>query len=69
MGGLGREERLEIQHPVSDRLPSLRWNLHTSAHSDTFRGTKGKVYHFRARVLNPDAGKATDWSPSKKVTT
>ncbi len=60
--------RFNIQYRIGSHH-YVDWKLHTSAHSDTFRGTNGKVYHFRARVLDPDAGTATDWSPSKRVTT
>jgi hypothetical protein len=43
------------------------WKSGTSQRSATFAGAEGKTYYFRARTVK--AGKATDWSPPRRVRT
>lgn len=44
------------------------WKSGTALRSAIFNGVNGRTYFFRARTIR-EAGKATDWSPGRKVVT
>ncbi|MGH7540541.1 MAG: hypothetical protein ACRELC_06050 [Gemmatimonadota bacterium] len=60
--------RYGVQYRIGQRAWK-RWKAATALRSDSFHGTDGKTYSFRARTIRPASGQKSDWSPTRKVVT